>query len=137
MKAKELRIGNYIQDGKTNVLEINGLHNETIYSVYPLNASPKFETTTDSTDIKPIPLTEEWLLKFGFEKDHYKKEVYYTLSNDDDYYIEEDKNIKLWDFNMKEGIGFYLRSFKRVHQLQNLYFALTGEELKIKQTETA
>ena len=32
-----------------------------------------------------------------------------------------------------ENDSTYLRDIKYVHQLQNLYFALTGEELTIKQ----
>ena len=75
---------------------------------------------------KPIPLTEEWLLKFGFEQ----------LDDDADimYYQRGHFGINTWMDNSK----FWMRSctpsptIQYVHQLQNLYFALTGEELKSK-----
>jgi len=68
---------------------------------------------------KPIPLTEEWLLKFGFEVInksfyHYNKKpiLDYTKDLNNDWYIL-----------INDGEKVYL---KYVHQLQNLYFALTG-----------
>ncbi len=75
-------------------------------------------------DIEPIPLTEEWLLKFGFEKTWYGVE---------DALIELQKTEKGYILSINcneytEGKEFYY-----VHQLQNLYFALTGEELTIKE----
>jgi hypothetical protein len=56
MKANELRIGNYVYDtlGKVNKIDLEAI---TYVVKEPHN------------QVKPIPLTEEWLLKFGFEKD--------------------------------------------------------------------
>lgn len=80
-----------------------------------------------SDDLEPIPLTEEWLLKFGFEItyssnfrikfDHSCNYVGY------DYSHNSDKSM--------EGFRFYGHYIKceYVHQLQNLFHALTGEEL--------
>ena len=78
----------------------------------------------------PIPLTEEWLLKFGFEKtlNQYKK---LTLSNkigcDNIPFIILflDNQYQYDDLRFRTNIEY-------VHQLQNLFFALTGEELTIK-----
>lgn len=74
--------------------------------------------------IKPIKLTKEWLLKFGFEH------------NDDFYSIGL---IHIWygvessDFNYGNKNALYsIKTIKHVNQLQNLYFALTGKELTIK-----
>jgi len=74
--------------------------------------------------IKPIPLTEEWLLKFGFDKDV------------DDFYL--DINTVLFvSYNDDEFVHLKsnhletIASIKYVHQLQNLYFALTGSELTV------
>ena len=91
--------------------------------------------------VKPIPITEEWLLKFGFRK--HKKgfsigiaDYGYVINfldwrNDWTFGIEyydpmDDKMIgEVFNFN---GLGLQF-----VHQLQNLYFTLTGEELKTKE----
>ena len=73
--------------------------------------------------IEPIEITEEWLLKFGYEKDG------------DFFRI---KNTRLAEaFIFKEALSicvhsFWLKHIKSIHQLQNLYFALTGKELEIK-----
>jgi hypothetical protein len=122
MKASELRIGNLVWDkmflysirGITDILqaEISGIHNtknasnEDFYKegiVYSLNYE----------NVEPIPLTEEWLLKFGFEKTDIN-----TWGN---------KVIGIF-FDGKIG-SYNICNFKYVHQLQNLYFALCREEL--------
>ena len=73
-------------------------------------------------EVKPIELTEEWLIKFGFKKMNYK------LLNKIVFYSET------WDIEFSDN-EFYMPDIgivvKYVHQLQNLYFALTNEELSI------
>ncbi len=73
-------------------------------------------------DLEPIPLEEEWLTRFGFEKTSHG---FYR------YPIEVRTNgpvvTMLGHKSSLRNIGL---NPKYVHQLQNLYFALTGEELK-------
>lgn len=57
-----------------------------------------------------IPITEEWLLNFGF-----KKGVRGWF--------------KTYGRNQKFNLYMYRSLFNYVHHLQNIYFALTGEEL--------
>jgi hypothetical protein len=110
MDAKELRIGNCVKEIKHN---FNGVVRASDYH---------FEAIEDNEiDLFPIPLTEEWLLKFGFEK-FITKDIYPTFA--------------LNDFNWNDGILYivgysFINHIKYVHQLQNLYFALTNEELTI------
>lgn len=81
---------------------------------------------------EPIPLTEEWLIKLGFEKivDN-EFTLRYDLKKDPrfDYSLPK-HNLKTF------GLRFYGSDFfnvvKYVHQLQNIYFALTNTELEIK-----
>jgi len=118
MKANELRLGNYVGFWGTTdfVTQVNEIEIETnAYNNVSIN------------DVKPIPLTEEWLIKFGFFPSKYKDG--YTISpygkNEfllDKEYTDEGE----WDFCTDEN---YLKTIKYVHQLQNLYFALTNEEL--------
>jgi hypothetical protein len=75
--------------------------------------------------VKPIPLTEEWLLKFGFVK------IYNCI-----YEIEMDGHVIEFDLRFRKMsvyFGDILLQLKYVHELQNLYFALTSEELTIKE----
>jgi len=86
------------------------------------------------TGLKPIPLTEEWLLKFGFEKVACIHEIYEIETNLN--------NVKYFNIQISEGaliasVDCYgketnIAELKYVHSLQNLYHALTGEELELK-----
>ena len=113
MKATELRIGNYVWYGDGELkIDINVLYDIKVYN---------------ALGTKPIPLTEEWLLKFGFEKRGYVKflgNAYqrFVLGRNGIYSINEIAYIyEVCDHDLCE--------IRYVHQLQNLYFALTGEEL--------
>jgi len=90
--------------------------------------------------IKPVPLTEEWLLKFGFETRLINNcFLEYYLSCTPPKY-KKDYVLRWWDANNERRIFWSpvlsgtIHHFpcKYVHQLQNLYFALTGNELEIK-----
>ena len=68
--------------------------------------------------VAPIPLTEEWLVKFGIieaNESHVKRIKIETDFGELMFYIDN-----------------RLPQLKYVHQLQNLYFALTNTELTIK-----
>jgi hypothetical protein len=105
---KELRIGNYVKiHGKPTQMELSDF-----------NFDPLF--------IKPIPLTEEWLLKFGFDKN---ENGLFKLFNESEVPILLNEDLNGWTC---DGINFSINGTQYVHQLQNLYFALTGEELTIK-----
>lgn len=74
--------------------------------------------------LKPIPLTEEWLLKAGFE---IIGKLDMPNSPSDWFYSKNDFPFSITYVNKK--LQFSNIDLKHVHQLQNLYFALTGEEL--------
>lgn len=108
IKPSELRIGNYVYDLDEN-------HNQVVKRTYHIDENYiKIE--------KPIPLTEEWLLRFGFEKDSngyfYHKSFHIGIAKQHDDI-----------FHLYKGHGCVDIKIINVHQLQNLYFALTGEEL--------
>jgi hypothetical protein len=119
MKANELKIGNFIYYGA----------NERVLDTLLFLQLLKYTTI-----FEPIPLTEEWLLKLGWVK----KENVFRMSK---YWVEFRNSKKhgvliyFGCFNFKYRIYFLeiFNELKYVHQLQNLYFALTGEELTIKE----
>jgi hypothetical protein len=130
MEAKELRIGNYVNDHLSRVQKVSETRSDA-YICYLSNGNKlkyKLNTTT------PIPLTEDWLLKFGFEKgkDEYNFNGFDLEDRNTDQFLSVDKIIKLKNNFGCWYVGTYLRELKHVHQLQNLYFALTGEELNLK-----
>lgn len=123
MKANELRIGNYIQ--WNNFKEARIMNDKDFSIVYELLSN------NDSEEVKPTTLTEEWLEKFDF----YKIGNEYSLSNGFFYIcfkFYKNGNKKLWinGEGMKYAKGGEM-FINYVHQLQNLYFALTHTELEI------
>jgi len=133
MKSSELRIGNITSMGVVCSIEDN------FFRVLD-SEGDTFKNTW--ADIQPIPLTEELLLKFGFKhQNKYDLESnLYSKKLKSEYYFTIYSKTETLDFKTKFigwkvlNIGFDLK-IDFIHQLQNLYFALTGEELTIKQQE--
>ena len=133
MKANELRIGNLVDLGNriAKVIEINHL------ACVVVDLEETQDTIEDYERTKPIPLTEEWLLKFGFKKQDYKMSgcSIYKLGNIIIMNSFRDNGRKDMGITV-EGISpptWSLANLYFVHQLQNIYFALTGEELVVKE----
>lgn len=131
MKAQELRIGNYVLDSGGKVLRIDFF--EHLQSGYDckfgqrmfIDGAEVHPLTEYTNSAKPIPLTEQWLLDFCFEKDEYQ-----------DNYEKIGFDIRIYDGEflycaISEYFPAYSISITYVHELQNLYFALTGEELQL------
>ena len=116
MKATELRIGNYV---KCYVKGITDRFDTVQLNIYHLTDICK---QIKDYKYEPIPLTEEWLLKFGFDSNGWKGE-FIKYAEGYIYLFGEESCIFAQAYKIE---------IKHVHQLQNLYFAFTGEELKIK-----
>jgi len=80
-------------------------------------------------DIGPVPLTEDILLKTGLKK---ITDTEYIFSKSDengvDIYLIKEMNSF---FLSTEKGGKYSIAIESLHQLQNLYFVLTGRELYV------
>lgn len=111
LKANEVRLGNHL-----NLIVGGSLYKGGIVTsvnedcIYLNSIKVRLEA------MEPIPLTQEWLLKLGFDK-HSK----YSFSKGDLKIINRHG---WWDAIIRTEV---LRSVEHVHQLQNLYFALIGE----------
>ena len=122
MEAKDFRRGNKVRFAAEGidftVLEIsrNGLTVEN-----------KTETTwIDIDQFEGIPLTEDILVKAGFEFKPTGKEVYeQTWINSNGFEIWQHDKGFCHDYFCGGNVNY-------LHQLQNLYFALTGQELTIE-----
>ena len=127
MNALELRLGNIIKDTR---------HPERECTVFRLTCGVDFNITyhysksnelsyskENINALQPVPITEEWLRKLGFVAEGIN---YHTFSKNGSTVLLQ-----------TDGRVFYLTTcsdveFKYVHQLQNLYYAITGNELTIK-----
>lgn len=117
MDAKELRIGNLVTGGSRGKLVV--VTAELIKGI------------SDGVCVyNAIPLTEEWLLKFGFSKS--KSSLYTILMGTTIFSISPPFKLGEWQCDYVWVYDEYrFTKLKYVHQLQNLYFCLSGEELKL------
>ena len=123
MKAKDLRIGNLIlfpTEANNGLLiplvirKVDAIEIGKVTSLNPPSSPSNFEAKIKNCG--GIKLTEEWLTKFGFKIT-------------DGYFHKDD----IWltpDFGL-DGIDPF-KPIKYVHQLQNIFFAITGTELEMK-----
>jgi hypothetical protein len=140
METNELRIGNVLSDGKfrfvVESIEHDMLWGNLLECIKPDRIEDFYDEGVYHFDIKNVNgilLTEEWLLKLGFKKRKFAYVLCNTNEIKDDYDIRVKFTEKKDEFYLNYGyheqfIGYY----KYVHQLQNLYFILTGNELEIK-----
>jgi hypothetical protein len=122
IEARELRIGNFI-----HYVQANGNLVDWFVCASDISA-----IETDNEGYKPIEINHELFLKFGFVKE---KNGWYALKRGS----KKNGNLKIFrialfysGYNTKGGCMGGYNGVKYVHQLQNLYFSLTGQELTIK-----
>ena len=112
MNAQELRLGNWI----TNTID---------KEIFPCELGDLENLLNGWESYQPIPLTEEWLKRLGFE---IKKGAWGTSAEIRigrvRYVLYQNGNV--WSINPTDG---YRVDFKYIHTVQNHYFALTGQEL--------
>ncbi len=118
MKVEELRHGNYYVHGDSFV------HHRGKVDQYHIGE-------IDVENYQPIPITEEWLIKFGFER--YDNEANNYQLKDDLRYNIFNKTLKGYLSDGVFGRWVILNDqVDYVHQCQNIIFALTQTELTIK-----
>lgn len=118
IQANELRIGNLVYAD-------TGLLSTEIHELLTEDMIDLFNGKLNDL-IKPVPLTEQILLKCGFEKlnkrwllmEYFVKGLFRINYDKGQFFI-------FWNLNN-------ITEIKYLHQLQNLYSDLTGEELKIE-----
>jgi hypothetical protein len=121
IQANELRLGNWIE------AEVNFEYQQI--QVFEINEDTLNGFKGVLRSSTGIPLTEDWLLKLGFEKDDGESDNPFCTLRFSNFEFQSDLSVNFERvyvrLNNKDLIIEY------VHQLQNLYFALTGAELTI------
>jgi hypothetical protein len=111
IRPEDLRIGNWLQDQS---------------GYFKVRAIELGVTFLD----EPIPLTEEILVKAGF-----KKEKYFAGGQDEWAGLTPWSLNGNWIFRGNSSnlrlVGYFNTSVQYLHDLQNLYYALTKQELTI------
>jgi len=123
MKAQELRIGNWlyheptIDDHEPRRIKAGDL------ALLSLNGEDDYSYWT------PIPLTEEWLIKLNCEGGYFGRNGCFRWVDALGGLVEFAKE----NTNERAGGLLICKGIEYVHQFQNVVFALTGEELTIKE----
>lgn len=141
MENRELRIGNLVMienellsETKGEVYKVSGVELKRI-ELFPDSDSTISLDHTESLRIYnqlnefviPIPLTDHWLDRFGFKYSHdtvHPNRVFRKTWDEGNFDLEE---IVSYHF----GGSFLDVEIKYVHQLQNLFYSLTGKELEL------
>lgn len=128
IKANELRVGNILLDKDGKPAQVEAICRVPSSASYLIEFAGLGNTSGFVEELKPIELSPEMLLRCGFEKNGKN----YFSHNDKFYHIQEDA------YDCNGNFGYCLNDeksifleLKSLHQLQNLYFCLTGEELEI------
>lgn len=126
IKANELRIGNYLNFKNTKDVAVVDL----IHSKNYFDCRDEYGSFIPNGNYQPIPLTEEWLIKFRFEKIGFNFRKLYNIRQGLGEFV-------LWK-NTSTGIFCFkainqLIEVKTVHRLQNCFLDITEEELTLKQ----
>lgn len=145
IQANQLRIGNWVYRCfyPNDLFQIRSISEDRVHSINTVevdtNSNTIYSSDCSLSDLNPIPLTEEWLLKFGFIKD--EDELFnittfgvegFSINTYTNWHNEEPEVPHYWLRHYQSGTTPKLHF---VHQLQNLYFALTGLELFLQQEQ--
>lgn len=128
MKNNELRIGNYVQH-KGEIIKVEQITKRKIgYHKY---ADKRTMQYLKYSEIEPIEITEDILLKIGLEKVKvYSRENFIGDNNDVllSHFYDKDYWRAIIYFNQCT-IG---KNIKYIHELQNAFFIANNKELKLK-----
>ena len=118
-----------------NVLQIN--NGSLCFDDFYGDAEDSEYDCVNILEVEPIKITTSWLEEVGFKFvirnmwelkiDFYTKLQFYN--NQDDFITLHIKNYQ--DMEFKSETYTYLKHIRHIHEIQNLYFALTGSELTV------
>ena len=139
MELKELRIGNWVYDEEGICSKIIGVCDElgedsVLIEWHPQGKPPSIECIMDANLLMPIPLSEELLLKCGFEMELSVSTSIFICKQRRDLIVQYIPEICSYIFRIKSGMGYstFVRYIDYLHQLQNLLFAITDEGLEVE-----
>ena len=130
IQAAELRIANLVLIDN-NISKIIGVNKYEVVKDVP-DSTLEYEYLIE--DLEPIPLTPEILEKCGLSKINESTIDAYWHAGSSGH-----PEIQIWHimgkFNVRYHSGKSI-TCEHLHQLQNIYFAFTGQELEINLPET-
>jgi len=108
----DLRPGNFVKTDSTGKMKLLKLSLEDLLSI----KSGKLE-------VLPVLIAGKWLMRFGFSQNetfaHFKLHPVYVICDNGGWYF------------VKRQIKINTHPLLYIHQLQNLFYAMCGEDLTI------
>jgi len=126
IRAQDLRLHNWIKSPEGVEFQITSIDFDELHS----NPHEYYVNSFELIRCSPIELTEEWLLEMGFKEVNGSYRKYWYLLNSNHFKIAFDED---GYYLIDEAEDVIYSAFKYLHQIQNLYFALTQTELTIKE----
>lgn len=124
--SKELKISNKVQDNNGFIFDVVSIFEDgTVYCDFEGNEGDVWEFDNNNP-CQGIPLTEEILLKCGFDK---RSDGHFNMFKHSEVDIIICNDFSSWQC---DGINFSVNRIKYIHQLQNLYWCLCGKELNFE-----
>jgi hypothetical protein len=135
MKAKKLRIGNIVGIKETALHADGCNHLEAIFEIEELKKDVAqfkgFHTGEYYKDLKGIELNEGLLSLYGFKRSN-DKLIYLPIPQIKSE-IHFEKHAYGNVITLQSNVGMFIpNDIEYFHELQNLFFAITGEELELK-----
>ena len=114
IQTNEVRRGNFALTPRKLIVTIDAISNN-IFSAINKNSFRRY------SKLNPIQINEEWIWRFGGKK------------NDEEITIPINRHLYIsfidGECQLITDDDFLVMDIIHVHQLQNIYFALTGNEL--------
>lgn len=129
--ASELRVGNLFQDTDGTYCYYAGSWQRSDGWINRDSAN----NTYKESEMHPIPLTPEILEKCGFVVNSGMHGYKYYYPNEDALWSIRQEGDRMWQVCIivrYDEIWKFNPIVNYLHQLQNLYYALTGEELNVQ-----
>ena len=124
ISANELRIGNWVNIPECAInAQIVALTKTEFFIEQDSHDLGDYELYFLYESAHPIPLTPEILEKCGFEQD------WVVVGEDREEFAIWKKGSIIFNQRLEASVGWDDVDIKHLHQLQNLYFAMTGKEL--------
>lgn len=135
IKPQELRVGNHVDCVKNGDVKRDCI----VLSIGPDSVALRYKSGKIGamlTSLQPIVVSQDFIIKAGFESNQDEHEEEWFHKDEDLFGMKEDVLHPDWSDEKPKWTHIWDNAFTAspvdsVHQLQNLYFAMTGTELKI------
>lgn len=121
IQPQDLRIGNWLKCSLGELMKVTQIGHVGNPNYIAAEGKDGF----CQNDFQPIPITPEILMKAGFKKEGECMRIKYSIIE-----FETDESVGYQEV-LVSCKGNNIRRANKLHQLQNLYYSLTGKELEI------